>query len=181
MKLFGLIAAALVALAPLVSTAQADPAAMPATLASGQKFVQAFYDWYYPKAEADQDGPSCALALKDKPQDFAPALAAALKADMDAQAKVSDDIVGLDFDPFLNAQDFVGPYVTGAAHWQEKEKALLVDVYGTDAGKRPAKPTVVAEIAFAQGHWMFVNFEYPGDGDLLSILATLKAEREKHP
>ena len=158
---------------------QADPVPMAASLALGQKFVQDFYDWYAPKARSAKNGVPWMIALKEKSSEFDPGLAAALTADAAAQAKVSDDIVGLDFDPFINSQDTPADrYIVGTARW--KGNALLVNVYGSTAGKKAAKPDVVAELVATAGEWQFVDFDYPGDGDLVSELATLKADREKH-
>lgn len=77
----------------------AAPATAPGDAAQAGAFVQSFYDWYV-KAEIDSDA-----ALKKKPAYFSPELTKALKADAVAAAKSPGDIVGLDFDPFLNAQD----------------------------------------------------------------------------
>ena len=146
---------------------------------SCRKFVQAFYDWYAPKAAADHAEPSPDSALRDKPTAFSSELSRGLKEDSDAQRKVPDDIVGLDFDPFLGAQDICAPYSlkritrTGSKCW--------VEVYGSSCQKQ-AKPDVVPELEFKDGHWFFVNFHYPAfgkDSDLLTILKDLRKERNK--
>jgi hypothetical protein len=135
-------------------------------------FVQGFYDWYAAKAGAD--GVSWAIALEQRGADFDPPLRDALKADLAAQAKVKDEIVGLDFDPFLNTQDPEGSYKVG--HVTKSGKLSKVEV--TQATKDAAATVAVtAVVTLADGRWRFVNFVYPDGGNLLDILATLKKER----
>jgi len=175
MRLHHAVVAFLIVIVPPASVS-ADPAGT-FVLSPSQKFVQDFYDWYVPKAQGDNNGAPWMIALKEKSSAFDPKLAAALTEDNAAQAKVDDDIAGLDFDPFLNSQDPGERYVVGAAKW--KGNMLQVDVYSIASGKKSDKPDVVDDLVKTQGHWQFVNFEYPGEGDLLSTLATLKADREK--
>jgi hypothetical protein len=77
-----------------------------------QRFVQDFYDWYVPKAFGDHTGPAWDFALKYRKQAFSSELFRALQEDSDAQAKATD-LVGLDFDPFLNSQDPCEQYEAG--------------------------------------------------------------------
>src|ERR1051325_600832 len=70
-----------------------------------QDFVQEFYSWYVPVAAKSRSGRASDLALSSLASAFESSLVRQLKEDSDAQAKVSGDIVGLDFDPFLAAQD----------------------------------------------------------------------------
>src|SRR5580700_8796469 len=86
-----------------------------ATSSSGRQrsckaFVQGFYDWYVPKAAAERAPDDSAqntweLALKQKRSAFTPELYRALKEDADAQDKVEEYSVGIDFDPFLYSQN----------------------------------------------------------------------------
>ena len=136
-------------------------------------FVQSFYDWY---AHA---GSSLEQALKDRSSSFQPTLRRALLADIKAQSKNPDDIVGLDVDPFLDAQDPCERYEVGAAH--QTGHTYQVEIYGTCDGTRHATPDVVAELAYQHGAWVFVNFHYPratGPEDLLGELKQLRAERQ---
>jgi hypothetical protein len=139
--------------------------------ADGQ-FVQGFYDWYTAKAGAD--GVSWAIALEQRGTDFDPPLRDALKADLAAQAKVKDDIVGLDFDPFLNTQDPEGIYKVESITKSGKVSKVQVTQATKDAA---ATVAVTAVVTLTNGHWRFVNFVYPDGGNLLDILATLKKER----
>jgi hypothetical protein len=77
-------------------------------------FVQGFYDWYVPKALDHKIFRAWDLALKTKSSVFSPELAQALREDSAAQDKAEKgELVGLDFDPFLNSQD-PRPYIRRA-------------------------------------------------------------------
>lgn len=111
---------------------------------------------------------------------LSPALYKALKADEDAAAKSPGEIVGLDFDPFYNAQDYADKYVVGNV--KQKGAVYLVDVWGLWEGKKRDKPDVVAEVQQVNGKWIFTNMHYgksniPENENLLSILRALKKER----
>jgi hypothetical protein len=67
--------------------------------ASAKRLVQGFYDWYVPRA---LKGDAVGLALSSKASAFAPRLSKALKEDQAATAQSPGEIVGLDFDPFLD-------------------------------------------------------------------------------
>lgn len=140
--------------------------------------MQSFYDWYTPMAHKHSKTPSWILALDKRGADFDPGLSRALREDAEAQRAVSDDIVGLDFDPFLNAQDLGDKYAVGTA--TEKDGVFLVSVHGVQKGKKAAKPDVVAELKASKGSFVFTNFRYGADGDLVAILKQLADERA-HP
>jgi hypothetical protein len=94
---------------------------------------------------------------------------------------MTDDIIGLDFDPFLGAQDPDDKYAAGEV--AEHDGVYLVNVYGVRKGKRSAKPDVVAELKATKGSFQFTNFLYSADGvygadaDLLGILKQLSDDR----
>jgi hypothetical protein len=153
---------------------------------SCQDFVQGFYDWYVPKTQFDQSHkpaePPLRQPLKERTRSFSLELRHRLIEDFEAQAKARGELVGLDFDPFLNGQDpsvrFVAETISrkGGSYW--------VEVYGMSSGQR--QEHVVPELVFRNGRWVFVNFHYGkgkfgGDSDLLSILKTLRDERQKFP
>jgi hypothetical protein len=144
---------------------------------SCRTFVQRFYDWYVPLALKETKVAASDLALKWKPAAFDPELSRLLKRDSAAQAK-AHEIVGLDFDPFLNSQDpserFAVQTVTkkGDSYW--------VDVYGMSSGQKAEH--VVPEARFLNGHWQFINFHYDFDGrpdDLISLLKRLEDDRHR--
>ena len=121
----------------------------------------------------DREVPSWNLALKLKPNAFAAELSRLLRQDSEAQAKVTGEIVGLDFDPLLASQDpserFVVQNVT------RKAGSYRVEVYGISSGQR-------REVRFNNGHWRFVNFHYDNDGqpdDLVSLLKRMSTERHR--
>jgi len=142
------------------------------------KFVQGFYDWYTPVALGEHSVPADVLALKSRRSDFTVKLARALAADEAAQAKASGEIVGLDFDPFLNSQDPDKRYQVGKI--MHTGQRFLVEIHGVVDGKAVAKPEVVADVVRVGGKYRFENFLYPENGgNLLSVLKTLAAERHR--
>jgi len=172
------VAASLLLLAAAICASQAPVDNSGQTADSAKDFVQRFYDWYVPQARKTQAEPAWGAALKYKRDAFSSALFQALKEDSEAQAKVSDDIVGLDFDPFLNTQDPCDRYEVGAVNPQER--GYRVDIYGVCSGKRKARPDVVAQLARQGDSWAFTNFLYPSiHTDLLATLRTLREERQK--
>ena len=155
------------------SSAHADDAAL---AASSRDFVQKFYDAYVPGALAERTTPASDFAIEHMSASFDGDLLAALKEDSAAQAKSTDGIVGLDFDPFLNSQDPAERYEVGSV--KKEGTSYLVEVYAVMSGKRSADPAVIAELAYENGRWLFMNFRYPGNDDLLTVLKVLKADRD---
>ncbi len=149
---------------------------------AGQKraaaFTQKFYDWYVPILLKPGKTDASDVAIAKRPALFDPPLLKALKEDAEAQAKTPDDIVGLDFDPFVNAQDPDDKYVVGRV--TEKDGLYLVEVYGLRKGKREKAVSVVAELKPAKDGFVFVNFSYGADGDLVQVLKSLADDRA-HP
>jgi hypothetical protein len=138
-------------------------------------FVQEFYNWYVPVALSDSSIPPSEIALKERNSSFGPKLAKALMENYLAQAKSPGELVGLDFDPFLNAQDPCERYEVGTA--TRKGKIYLVDIYAICSGKKSRTPNVIPELLPKGNQWEFINFRYPNQAkqfpdsaDLLSIL-----------
>src|SRR5262249_29402277 len=77
---------------------------------SCRKFVEEFYAWY---VAHDKKSDPLKLALRRKKANFSETLIQRLKEDYKAAAKSPGEIVGLDFDPVLNSQDFADKYVPG--------------------------------------------------------------------
>lgn len=170
----------------------ADPA-----VECGQ-FVQKFYDWYIVREKELRDSPKDVMevAMKEKRSCFSPELLKALQEDVTAAHKSPGEIVGLDFDPILNSQEYPGRYVVAKVHargdfltprqqspslalsgsGQMLNVAYLVDVFDVRDGKKEAKPTVTPELVSKNGHWIFTNFHYEKD-NLLNVLEQLKKER----
>jgi hypothetical protein len=171
---------AIVVLALYVLSASAVLAQGPSpSQTAASDFVQRFYDWYTPLAHKSGPSPSWIVALDKHGAEFDPRLSRALRKDAAAQARVPDDIVGLDFDPFLHSQDPQDKYAAGDP--TESGGVYLVSVYGVRNEKRAAKPDVVAELKPAKGSFLFTNFRYGADGDLLGILKLLSDQRAHAP
>jgi hypothetical protein len=151
---------------------------------SCRDFVQGFYDWYVPKVLKEGSVRASDLALKYKGNSFDSHLSRQLREDSEAQTKVTGEIVGLDFDPFLNSQDpderYVAGKVTlnGGRYW--------VEVYAVRPGMKSEKPVVMPELARKDGRWLFVNFHYPNSErpeteNLLRVLQNFREGRQKPP
>lgn len=150
------------------------------TQASCLRFVQGFYDWYVPLTKKRMNEPTFNVVLHKKPDVFNSDLLQALRVDSEASAHAKDDIVGLDFDPFIGGQD-------PANRYEARNATLLsnrcsVEIFGTsptDKAVKLGKPDAIADVAFDSGHWKFVNFRYPDlKTDLLSVLKTLRDKRK---
>ena len=172
----GALSAMLLSVASAVGLSAQQVAADSSQLARG--FVASFYQWYVPAAGANRAGPAYVVALKEKRAAFSAELYRALKADRDAQARVAGEIVGLDSDPFLNSQDLCDGFeVGGVVRYRDTYR---IQVFAVCEGKRADRPSALADVRAAGGHWEFVNF-YDADGknDLLATLKALAAERRK--
>lgn len=143
---------------------------------SAKKFVQEFYAWYLREEKKDHKEDLSTFAFKTKPQWFSDALIRGLKEDEAAQARDPGEVVGLDFDPFLNAQDVCEPYKTGQV--AAEGARYRVEIFGSCPEPGSTQPDVIAAVEKRNGAWVFVDFYYPGNGDLFSVLAGLKKERD---
>jgi hypothetical protein len=175
MKIINLLFCCLLFALPFSVKAQSESEANASD--SVRKFVQGFYDWYVPKALNGNSAPAWSTAVKEKGSYFSPELGRKLREDSEAQAKDEGEIVGLDFDPFLNGQDPGRRYGVGKV--VPKGSSYLVEVHRVVSGKPEEKPTAAAEVAGKNGQWYFVNFLYPDGHDLLGILKALKDDRDK--
>lgn len=144
-----------------------------------KKFVDGFYAWYLPRIQKTPDLPM--LALKNKPDAFSPVLRTALQADFDASAKVKDDIVGIDYDPFLGSQEPAETY--NIRNVSMKNGSCFAEIWGkwpANSNEKNPKPDAIAELKPIGDSWQFVNFTYPYDNmDLMGNLAQLAKERAK--
>jgi hypothetical protein len=159
-------------IAAAIILAAATPSAAPPAEAPDH-FVQHFYDLYMPISAS-----GWARAIRSQAVwDFLdPGLARALKADADAQAGSPNDIVGLDFDPFLSAQDPWHKYEAGKA--SKAGAGFTVRVHGVAKGKRRAAPSLVVDVAPRDGHWVIKDFHYPDGDDLVSDLRQAQKDRD---
>jgi hypothetical protein len=163
--------------------ADAAPTASANQEQAAKKFVQEFYDWYVARLAKINSVRLSDVAIKEKKASFSPGLAQRLKEDDDAQDKVAGEIVGLDFDPFVNTNsDTFERYVVGKV--TPKGGAYWVDVHYVYKGKKNPKPLLTPEVKLDKGRWIFVNFHYgksevPSNENLLSLLKALKDDRAK--
>ncbi len=163
-------------LAALILSASAAPLAAqrPASRAvadSVRQFVQVFYNWYSPD-------PNYFRVLAERPSVLSRPLLEALRADSAASARSPGEIVGLDWDPFVNSQDPCPHYEAGKV--TEWRGTYRVELFGTCSGPSREKPDVIAELSRLGGGWRFVNIrDARGEADLLGSLRTLARERAK--
>lgn len=164
-----LVAALLLACGRSSPAPDSDP-----ELVQAADFVRAFYQWYLPAAGT---GAGLQRAIGDSAARFTPELVRAIEADGEAQAKNPNEVVGLDGDPFLDAQDFCERYDVGTARRDGKD--ILVDVYARCSGDTSSTPRIIARVNRTGSGWIFTNFLYPGRGsDLLRDLDELQRERD---
>ncbi len=140
------------------------------TTQSVRQFVQAFYDWYVPKALGSSPGPPWEAALQARPGSFSPVIASLLRKEIREQAQTKGEISGLDFDPFLSTQDPDDHYNVGDI--VQKGESYWVSIYGGSA-ERSRPPALVAEVSRANGRWQFANFRYSNGKDLVSLLRAI--------
>jgi hypothetical protein len=138
-------------------------------------FVQSFYDSYVKLSSGEHKLSPSEVVLAKRASVLSPQLFQALKADDDAQRKVPDDVVGLDFDPFLNSQEEASPCTVGKITLSHG--IYMVEV--RSKGSTGKEPDVIAEVGQQGSNLVFVNLLYPGQGDLLGILKTLAKQREQ--
>lgn len=159
-----------------------NPAGNADLKASCKTFVQSFYNWYLPKNHNLDNCGTVDKAVDKKKALFSSELLAALQEDIKASDANKDEIVGLDFDPFLNAQDTPEYCIAGSV--KQKGADYYCDIYSVYEGKKRPKPDLVAQLANRNGKWVFTNFRYeeskiPENQNLLSILKVLKRDRLK--
>jgi hypothetical protein len=151
---------------------------------SALTFTQKFYDWYLAGNKRLRDTPEAGSMIQKCRSSFSKELMKRLDEDAAASAKRKDEIVGLDFDPVLNAQDFAARYV--ASHVTHRGKSYFAEVRSISGGKKSARIDVQPELVQSGKTWVFVNFHYPAAGkgepksDLLGILKQLRDDRAKN-
>lgn len=168
-----MLIASIVSVVVLVSS---TPSAVDAEASAAQheaksclEAVKSFYDWYVPMTNTSRlDGLS--EAVRTRKADFTRSLFRSLNANVQAQAR-SKLIVGLDFDPFLNAQYTFTHYESGIPRFKNNNCFVAVALRVPKA----AKSTVEPELTLQDGRWVFANFHYgkskwSEDENLLSIL-----------
>jgi len=152
-------------------------------------FVQKFYDWYIVLSEhpINKKNPTTSdvVAVNQHAEYFDGQLRKGLIDDHIAQSKVKGEIVGLDFDPFLAAQDNGFDYQAG--NIKQVGNNFFIDIHCAAKGNSKkailaSQIAVIAEVTKIGTSWKFTNFIYPVDGrkdNLMQILTNLQKEREK--
>jgi hypothetical protein len=152
--------------------------------AACKKYVQSFYDWYVSKNQGNPNDDTIIAVFKNKKFAFSKELESKLKEDHDVAGLFPGEIVGLDYDPFLNAQDVATKYTVGQIN--SAATKYRADVFSVFDGKKSSKPVVVPELILQNGKWVFVNFIYPDasrkeNQDLITTLNQLKKDRPPLP
>jgi hypothetical protein len=149
---------------------------------SCQKFTQDFYNWYLPFLIKNGATVTLNTVIKKKSDLFSGPLLQMLKEDSDAQSKFPGELIGIDWDPFLNTQDPAQKYTVQNTSVLHDNCAAETWSGRTISTKNP-KPDIVAILKWIDGNWKFVNFDNDPKAktpsDLISILNRLKESREK--
>ena len=148
------------------------PEVTTASESSAVAFVRQFYKLYIPRGI--QSGLAATDSIvRERPAMFSPGLLAALKDDARARAGARGEIVGLDFDPFLAAQDPCDNYDVGKpTRVGGRSASILVPIFALCSKQRDSA-AVIAEVVPNSGSWAFANFHYPGQ-PVTDLLTTLK-------
>ncbi|MBX3132286.1 MAG: hypothetical protein KF689_02710 [Gemmatimonadaceae bacterium] len=166
-----LATAALAATLLLPSSAQAQDDA--------KAFVDRFLAVYHSQFEQEEErsaewDPVAAVAAF-----FTPQLARALAEDRAAAVASTEEIVGLDFDPFSNSQDPCETYRTGRS--AQRADTVMVEILGDCHGQIPLIPDAVFLLVRRDGSFAIADIAYPQGGSLLGILRHLAEMRRQSP
>jgi hypothetical protein len=130
-------------------------------------FVEEFYNWYVPLTQNNHESPSWRIALGERAKDFSPLLIKLFEKSFSAQDKC-EDLVGLDFDPFLDSQDPSPSY--GIGNVKKNRSGYLIEIYNTLDEKKYEKRKIIISLHNTNGNWIFSNFFYKDKENLLKIL-----------
>ena len=78
------------------------------------------------------------------------------------------------YDPFLNAGDACERYQVGTISTEGRN--YQVNIYAICSGIVQENPVVTAELTREGNHWVFVNFRFPDEGDLLTHVREIKED-----
>jgi len=157
-------------------------------------FVQKFYDWYNKLYNTDLNDYKhkyseglITYVFKNKQQYFDQSLLNPYNDYDKAEPKDADEIVGLDFDPIMNAQDNGEDYQTGSV--KQMGDKYFINIHAGMAGHSrisilKERVIITAEVVKENDLWKFVNFQYPPvngrKNDLITTLINCKKEAEKY-
>jgi hypothetical protein len=112
------------------------------------------------------------LTLKRERGRFAAPLLKLLDEDSAAQAATPGEVVGLDYDPLTSSQEEAESYRVGSPRLEKGEALVPVEI---QVGK--TRSTLTIHLVSLDGHFRVSNIQ-DQNGDLVSTLKKLKAERE---
>lgn len=156
----------------------ASEAAAQQPLPEARRYVEGFLRRYLGQFDESVEHPGNWNPLTALRADLSPTLMAALQADRDASAANDEEIVGLDFDPFINAQDVCEGYEARAA--VVRDTTVDVAVYNTCDWGHPLVPDVIYQLQRRGDRFVIVDLRYAGGQSLLEVLAYY-AEQRKQP
>ena len=140
---------------------------------SVRRAVQAFYDWYTPRAAKPRGVDMVMRAATHGPLAFDPDLVKWLRIDSIARARTKDEVNGLDGDPYFNAQDPCARYTVQSV--RSEGSRFLADVVGQGGCAAHKKADVIVVVGRAEGRWIVREFLDPSrhNEGLLPLLRRL--------
>jgi len=140
---------------------------------SVRRAVQAFYNWYTPRAAKPRGVDMVMRAATHGPLSFDPELVKWLRIDSTARARSKDDVNGLDGDPYFNAQDPCERYTVRSV--RPDGSRFLVDVVGQGGCADHKNPDVIVVVSRAEARWIVREFLDPNrhNEGLLPLLRRL--------
>jgi hypothetical protein len=143
-----------------------------------KRFVERFLATYNNQFDQDEERTADWDPVRAVASFLTPQLARALAEDRAAAEANTEEIVGLDFDPFSNSQDPCDTYRTGrAAQWGD---SVIVEILGDCHGQIPLIPDAVYLLVRIGNDFAIADIAYPQGASLMRILQYL-AEQRKNP
>ena len=126
---------------------------------SVRRAVQAYYNWYTPRAAKARGVDMVMRAATHGPLAFDPELVKWLRIDSTARARTKDEVNGLDGDPYFNAQDPCDRYTV---QWVRPQgSGFLVDILGHGGCAVHTHPDVIVVVGRTGGRWIVREFLDP--------------------
>lgn len=159
------------------AAASSDSASGGADSAAARQFVESFYKWYAPLANAESRSPAWWRVLTSRPGSLDDDLARALRADSAAQRVVVPTREVINFDPFLDSQDPCPRYDALQARREKAVYLVTVRPVCADSTWQTQRPVIA--VFRAASAWKIVNIFYQ-KGDLMGLLCQY-AQADKRP
>lgn len=126
---------------------------------ASRRSVQAFYDWYVPRAAHPGKRDMIMVAATGGPLHFDAELVRWLRVDSTARARNTAEVDGLDGDLYLNSQDPCDKYTARPGRLEGAK--VLVDVHGSGGCEARTTPDVVVELMLNSAGWTVKEFRDP--------------------